>query len=344
MRLIKICNNTRLYFCPNKVNDMQLFAETIFSPTGPPVAPLPSAIKVYNQDSDAPSPIREEPLVVAEPSRPRPSTVTVIHTGTKWRQVPREVSWETTELWDGMKPSQASWFKVVAQFAYPATSHLFLPNHGRNLRSVDSAPFTMAQHGTALLSFPLSYTPGSTEGRCSKEVVIVEVMFSLDDGDQAEKQAAGLGSATLKGNLYRCCHLCELWASWDKEAPLYALCKYPWNCWVWSHVMQVKYKLQAVVNCCDIICTLNFSSFWQLLLICCGICYNGSQGNNSQQCDSMCYLFALKCVDMKYEQDSVLQSRLWLLSEPVHCTNVLDYLFSYNISWLFCKNITYRNV
>ncbi|KAK1888082.1 Calcium/calmodulin-dependent protein kinase type 1D [Dissostichus eleginoides] len=49
----------------------------------PPIAPLPSTVKVYNQDSDAPSPVREEPSAVAEASRPRPSTVTVIHTGTK---------------------------------------------------------------------------------------------------------------------------------------------------------------------------------------------------------------------------------------------------------------------
>ncbi len=110
---------------------MQLLeTETIFSPIGPPIAPLPSPVKVYNQDSDPASSVREEPSVVAEPSRPRPSTVTVIHTGTKWRQVPREVSWETTELWDGMKPSKASWVDVVAQFAYPATSHLFLPTTG----------------------------------------------------------------------------------------------------------------------------------------------------------------------------------------------------------------------
>lgn len=71
--------------------------------------------------------------------------------------------------------------------------------------------------------------------------------------------------------------------------------------------MQVKYKLQAVVNNRDIICTLDFLSFWQLSLICCGICYNGSQGYNSQQCDSLCSLFALTCVEMKHEQDSVLQ-------------------------------------
>ncbi len=258
-------------FFPLNFYNMKFLAETTFPSSGPPIAPLPSAV-VYNQDSDVPSPVREEPLVVAEPSRPRPSTVTVIHTGTKWRQVPREVSWETTELWDGMKPSQASWFKVAAQFAHPASSHLFLPNHGRNLRSVDSAPFTMAQHGSALLSFPLSYTPGSTEGRRSKEVVIVAVMFSLDHSYLAEKEAACVGSATLKGAVYRCCHHFGQWGSWDMEAPLYALCKYPaWNCWVWSRVMQVKYKLQAVVNYRNIICTLTFLSFWQLLLICCDI-------------------------------------------------------------------------
>lgn len=48
----------------------------------PPIAPLPSVVKVRNQDSDVPVPL-EEPQVAAEPARPRPSTVTVIHTGTK---------------------------------------------------------------------------------------------------------------------------------------------------------------------------------------------------------------------------------------------------------------------
>ncbi|XP_047242553.1 calcium/calmodulin-dependent protein kinase 1Db isoform X2 [Girardinichthys multiradiatus] len=48
----------------------------------PPIAPLPSVVKVHNRDSDIPVPL-EEPQVVAEPARPRPSTVTVIHTGTK---------------------------------------------------------------------------------------------------------------------------------------------------------------------------------------------------------------------------------------------------------------------
>lgn len=56
--------------------------------------------------------------------------------------------------------------------------------------------------------------------------------------------------------------------------------------------MQVKYKLQAVVNNCDIIRTLNFSVFYyyyyfiffffgQLSLICC----SGSRHRNSQQYD-----------------------------------------------------------
>lgn len=80
------------------------------SPGPPPVAPLSSTVKVFNQDCDAPSPECEEPTTVADQSRPRPSTVTVIHTGTKWRQVPREVSWETTELWDRTEPSEVSSF------------------------------------------------------------------------------------------------------------------------------------------------------------------------------------------------------------------------------------------
>ncbi|XP_004567835.2 calcium/calmodulin-dependent protein kinase 1Db [Maylandia zebra] len=48
-----------------------------------PIDPLPCAAKAYHQDSDPPSPTREEPPASAEPPRPRPSTVTVIHTGTK---------------------------------------------------------------------------------------------------------------------------------------------------------------------------------------------------------------------------------------------------------------------
>lgn len=52
--------------------------------SGPPIAPLPSTVQVYSQDSDASSsPVREEAPVVDELARPRPSTVTVIHTGTK---------------------------------------------------------------------------------------------------------------------------------------------------------------------------------------------------------------------------------------------------------------------
>ncbi|TWW75885.1 calcium/calmodulin-dependent protein kinase 1Db [Takifugu rubripes] len=49
----------------------------------PPIAPLPSAVKAFDQDSDEPSPVREDRPAADEPARPRPSTVTVIHTGTK---------------------------------------------------------------------------------------------------------------------------------------------------------------------------------------------------------------------------------------------------------------------
>lgn len=88
----------------------------------------------------------------------------------------------------------------------------------------------------------------------------------------ADKQAAGLGSATLNGTDYWSCCRFRLRAPWDR-APLCMPCVNILPGTVeWTHVMQVKYKLQAVVNNCDIICTLNFS-----LLICCGICYNGSQ-------------------------------------------------------------------
>lgn len=47
------------------------------------MAPLTSAVKVHHQDSGAPSAVQEEVAVVDELARPRPSTVTVIHTGTK---------------------------------------------------------------------------------------------------------------------------------------------------------------------------------------------------------------------------------------------------------------------
>ncbi len=226
---------------------MQLLeTETIFSPTGPPIAPLPSPVKVYNQDSDPASSVREEPSVVAEPSRPRPSTVTVIHTGTKWRQVPREVSWETTELWDGMKPSKASWVDVVAQFAYPATSHLFLPTTGGiwgalsqlHLPWLSTAPPPSPRRSSSHCHTDLEVQ----RGRCSPEAV-VEAMFSLDPGCLADKQAAGLESATLKGTLYWSCYHFWLWASWDGTLLLYALCKYPaWNCWVES--MLCKWNIQ----------------------------------------------------------------------------------------------------
>lgn len=94
--------------------------------------------------------------------------------------------------------------------------------------------------------------------------------------------------------------------------------------------MQVKYKLQAVVINCDIICTLNFS-----LLICCGICYNGSQSHDSQQYDSMCNLFAIKCVDMKHEQDYVL----WLWSVILGRCVALMYWIIYFLTIYndFCK-------
>ncbi|XP_013872591.1 calcium/calmodulin-dependent protein kinase 1Db [Austrofundulus limnaeus] len=50
----------------------------------PPIAPFKSAVKAQKQDSDGPAPVPPEDLpLVAEPPRPRPSTVTVIHTGTK---------------------------------------------------------------------------------------------------------------------------------------------------------------------------------------------------------------------------------------------------------------------
>lgn len=208
-----------------------LIAEPILSPTGPPIAPLPSAVKVYNQDSDVQSPVGEEPSVAAEASRPRPSTVTVIHTGTKWRQVPREVSWETTELWDGIKPSRDS--TSSPSLPIPQPPHLSLPNHGRNLRSVGSAPFTTAQHGTALLPFPLSYRPGSTGGKMLTRSCGSHVQpGSWLSGRQTSSWS---GSATLKGTLYRSCYHFGLRACGDEHAPLYALCKYPArNRWVES--------------------------------------------------------------------------------------------------------------
>lgn len=65
-------------------------------------------------------------------------------------------------------------------------------NHGRNLRSVGSAPFTMAQHGTPRRSPSHCHTDLEVQrGRCSPEAV-VEAMFSLDAGCLADKQAVSL--------------------------------------------------------------------------------------------------------------------------------------------------------
>lgn len=196
------------------------------SPTGPPIAPLPSAVKVYSQDSDAPSSVREEPSVVAEPARPRPSTVTVIHTGTKWRQVPREVSWETTELWDGKWPSQASSFNVFAQFAHPATSHLFLPTTGGIWGAL--AQLHLAQHG------------GSACFHCRTKTGETHLKLSLWRPRSAwiclaDKWAAGLRSATLKETVIWSCFL-DSGCSFVDETLCFMPCiNYPaWKCRVES--------------------------------------------------------------------------------------------------------------
>lgn len=76
------------------------------------------------------------------------------------------------------KPSQASKFNVVAQFAHPATSHLPLSLQWEELEEHGSAPFTVALHSTRKLPSMLSYRGG--EGHCVSEpkVVIVEAMFT----------------------------------------------------------------------------------------------------------------------------------------------------------------------
>lgn len=122
-----------------------------------------------------------------------------------------------------------------------------------------------------------------------------------------DRQAAVLGSATLKGTLFVAAIILDCERLETRTLRCMPCVNILPGTVEWSHVMQVKYKLQAVVNNRHIICTLDFLSFWQLSLICCGICYNGLQGNNSQQCDSVYSLFALTCVDMKHEQDGVLQ-------------------------------------
>ena len=222
-----------------------------------------------------------------EPPRPRPSTVTVIHTGTKWRQVPREVSWETTELWVGLHrgcPARPS----------------------RNLPTVSAKPqeellqFPLPWPSTALRCLTLS--PGSAVGRkltgshCCGSCV--------QSGSWSPGwQAAGLESATLKGNSSP-----KLLSSLDYESPeTRTLCclpcvNIPPGTVEWSHVMQVKYKLHAVVNNRDFICTLDSSSFstalvnslWYLL-----------QWLAEWQLRCFFDCFVLKCADRKHERDSI---------------------------------------
>jgi len=187
---------------------------------------MSSAVNVYNQDSDAPSAVLEEPSAVAEPSRLRPSTVTVIHTGTKWRQVPREVSWETTELWDrGGGWTTIPGLNVVAQFCSSRNLPSVSANHGRNLRSVGSARHPL------LPPFPLSYRPGSTEGK------MLTRSCYCGSRTQPGSRLSGrwTGKCHTKGNSLLTLLSVLNWVSWEKDAPLDALCKYPaWKCWVVS--------------------------------------------------------------------------------------------------------------
>lgn len=141
------------------------------------MAPLPSAVKVLHQDSGATSGVQEE-VVVDELARPRPSTVTVIHTGTKWRQVPREVSWETTELWG---PLRASWFPAFRGYPaspVPQTFHHFLWKKSKRLEGV-------MEHQVSMFFFTCRRTltqTGSwtlTQGSHWPPVLAVEAKFDL---------------------------------------------------------------------------------------------------------------------------------------------------------------------
>lgn len=62
--------------------------------------------------------------------------------------------------------------------------------------------------------------------------------------------------------------------------------------------MQVKCKLQAVVNNRDIICTLNFSLFLTALVYL--LWYVLQWLTASQQYDSVCCVFAFKCVEISF--------------------------------------------
>lgn len=136
--------------------------------------------------------------------------------------------------------------------------------------------------------------------------VIVEAVFGPDHGCLADKQAAVLGSATLNGTLnWSCCHF-RLWASGDRMLLCMPCVNILPETVEWSHVMQVKYNLQAVVNNCDIICTLNFSSYWQLVNLLWYLLQWLTGFISPNSVAVMCNLFALKCVDMKHEQDNGL--------------------------------------
>lgn len=131
----------------------------------------------------------------------------------------------------------------------PQPPLLSQPNNGRIF---DELWLSSVYHSSAQLPFP-SYCHrgvGAQWGRCSPGAVIEEATFCLDRGGLADKWATALQCHT-KRELRRCCPS-ELRASWEEDTLLYALCKYPFEC---SRVIQVKCKLQTVVNNCDITCT-----------------------------------------------------------------------------------------
>lgn len=136
----------------NSLHFFFFFCILPFLSSGPAVAPLPSSVKVLHQDCGAPSAVQEEVAVVDELARSRPSTVTVIHTGTKWRQVPREVSWETTELWGPLGASFFPAFRGCSASPVPQASHRFLPKYKRRrkafqVRQVPMFFFHLLAHG-----------------------------------------------------------------------------------------------------------------------------------------------------------------------------------------------------
>lgn len=147
----------------------------------------------------------------------------------------------------------------------------------RNLPSVSAKPreeieerwLSSIYHGSAwhrTASLPTVIQIWKYRGEdAHQKLSLWKPFFSLDHGCLADKQAAGLGKCHTKGNslskllLFFCFFDCErLETRTLRCMPCVNILP---GTVEWSHVMQVKYKLQTVVNNCDFICTLNFLAF-----------------------------------------------------------------------------------